>query len=213
MKLYIFEHCSLCFRVRMAASLKGLHLQEVFVLDDDTEALTKLAGKRVVPIMIKNDGAPMLESMDMVRYIDEQGEPVFTGPEREEVRAWAEAVVEKTAPLTMPRYPLLGLPEFGTVAALNHYNLRKRQVLGDFVELLAQTRRYIAELMPELEALDRMIESPGAVNGGVLSLDDIRVLPLLRSAAVVKGLRYPSRVQGYFEGLMAKTGYPPLPVI
>jgi glutaredoxin 2 len=26
MRLYLFEHCSLCFRVRMAAALKRLHL-------------------------------------------------------------------------------------------------------------------------------------------------------------------------------------------
>jgi glutaredoxin 2 len=42
MKLYMFEHCSLCFRVRMAAALKGLHLQEAPVLDDDTETMTYL---------------------------------------------------------------------------------------------------------------------------------------------------------------------------
>jgi len=28
MRLYLFEHCSICFRVRMAAALKRLHLQE-----------------------------------------------------------------------------------------------------------------------------------------------------------------------------------------
>ena len=126
MKLYMFEHCSLCFRVRMAAALKGLHLQEVPVLDDDTETMTKLVGKRVIPILIKNNGEPMLESMDMVQYIEAQGEPLFVGPERPEVAAWAEAATARTAPLTMPRYPLLGLPEFATVAALSHYQIRKR---------------------------------------------------------------------------------------
>ena len=34
--------------------------------------------------------------------------------------AWADSVVPKSVPLTMPRYPLLGLPEFGTVAARDH---------------------------------------------------------------------------------------------
>ena len=29
-----------------------------------------------------------------------------------------QVTVAKTAPLTMPRYPLLGLPEFGTISAL-----------------------------------------------------------------------------------------------
>ena len=30
----MFEHCSLCFRVRMIAALKRRHLQEMVVLDD-----------------------------------------------------------------------------------------------------------------------------------------------------------------------------------
>jgi glutaredoxin 2 len=208
----MFEHCSLCFRVRMAAGLKGLHLQEVPVLDDDTETMTKFAGKRQIPILIKNDGEAMLESMDMVKYVEAQGEPELIGPEREEIAAWSEAVIQRTAPLTMPRYPLLGLPEFATVAALSHYQVRKRKVFGDFTELLARTRTLISELMPELEALDRMIESPTAING-TLSFDDIRVLPLLRSAAVVKGLQFPSKVRAYFETTMGRIGYSPLPAI
>jgi glutaredoxin 2 len=146
----------------------------------------------------------------MVKHIDGLGESALTGPERSEVAAWANGVVAKTAPLTMPRYPLLGLPEFGTVAALDHYNLRKREAFGDFTELRANTRGYIKELMPDLEQLARLIESPAAVNGK-LSLDDIRVLPLLRSAAVVKGLRFPQKVRAYFEAMMERIGYQPLP--
>ena len=112
----------------------------------------------------------------------------------------------------MPRYPLLGLPEFGTVAALNHYHVRKRKRYGDFVELRANTRLHVKELMPDLEELDRLIESRSAVNGA-LSLDDIRVLPLLRSVAVVKGLRFPQKVRDYFESMMDRIGFAPLPTI
>ena len=65
---------------------------------------------------------------------------------------------------------------------------------------------------PELEKLDRLIESPSAINGE-LSLDDIRVLPLLRSAAVVKGLRFPDKVREYFEAMMERIGYQPLPAV
>src|SRR5262249_18311028 len=199
--LYLFEHCSICFRVRMAAALKRLHLQESVVLEDDSDTMIRLVGKRAVPILLKDDGRPMLESMDMVAYIDGLGDPVLTGPERSEIAAWADTMVTKAVPLTWPRYPLLGLPEFGTVAALDRYVVRKRQHLGDFVELRAKTREHIDALTPELEKLDRLIESPLAVNGK-LSLDDIRVLPLLRSAAVVKGLRFPHKVREYFEAMM-----------
>jgi glutaredoxin 2 len=212
MRLYMFEHCSLCFRVRMAAALKGLHLKETIVLDDDSDTMIALVGKRVIPILVKDGGQPMLESMDMVAYVEGIGEPILTGPERGEVAAWADQVVAKTAPLTMPRYPLLGLPEFATVAALDHYKLRKRKAFGDFIALRADTRHHIKELMPYLEDLDRMIESPSAINGK-LSLDDIRVLPLLRAAAVVKGLRFPPKVREYFEAMMDRIGYQPLSAV
>src|SRR5260370_17110951 len=137
MMLYMFEHCSLCFRVRMIAALKHLHLQEYVVLDDDSDTMIGLVGKRVIPILVKDDGQPMLESMDMVTYVDGLGDRVLIGAQRSEVGVWADKIVAKTAPLTMPRYPLLGLPEFGTIAALDHYNLRKRKAFGDFVELRA----------------------------------------------------------------------------
>lgn len=212
MRLYMFEHCSLCFRVRMTAALKGLHLQETVVLDDDSDTMIGLVGKRVIPILVKDCGQPMLESMDMVSYVDGLGDRILTGPERSEVATWADKVVSKTAPLTMPRYPLLGLPEFGTIAALDHYNLRKRKAFGDFVELRANTRHQINELMPDLEELDQLIESPTAING-TPSLDDIRVLPLLRAAAVAKDLRFPRKVRGYFEAMMDRIGYQPLPAV
>jgi glutaredoxin 2 len=212
MRLYLFEHCSICFRVRMAAALKHLHLQETVLLEDDSETMINLVGKRVVPILVKDDGNAMLESMDMVAYIDGTGTPILIGPQRSELAAWASATADKMAPLTWPRYQLLGLPEFGTIAAHDHYVIRKRKRLGDFVELRAKTREHIDALMPELERLDQLIESPTAVNG-TLSLDDIRVLPLLRSAAVVKGLRFPQKVRDYFETMMSRIGYQPLPVV
>jgi glutaredoxin 2 len=212
MRLYLFEHCSICFRVRMAAALKRLHLQETVLLEDDSEAMIKLAGRRVVPILVKDDGQPMLESMDMVAHIEAIGEPILVGPQRGELAAWASATADKTAPLTWPRYPLLGLPEFSTVAAHDHFVVRKQKRLGDLVELRARTRELIDALMPNLEKLGGMIESPSAVNGK-LSLDDIRVLPLLRSAAVVKGLRFPRKVRDYFETIMSRIGYQPLPAV
>jgi glutaredoxin 2 len=196
----------------MIAALKRRHLQETVVLDDDTDTMVNLVGRRVIPILVKDDGQPMLESMDMVGYIDGFDTPILTGPERPEIAEWADQVVAKTAPLTMPRYPLLDLPEFGTVAALDHYILRKRKAFGDFVELRANTRQHIRELMPKLEELDALIESPQAANG-TLSCDDIRVLPLLRSAAIVKGLSFPRRVRDYFESMMNRIGFPPLPKV
>jgi glutaredoxin 2 len=212
MRLYFFEHCSVCFRVRMTAALKRLHLQETVVLDDDSATMVGLVGKRQVPILVRDDGQPMLESMEMVRYIESRGDPVLTGPQRNAIADWAGRFAKKASLLTWPRYPLLGLPEFATIAAHDHYVVRKRKAIGDLGELRAATRRYIDELAPELDEAEDFIERPDAVNG-TLSLDDIHVLPLLRSAAVVKGLRFPPKVRDYFETMMRRIGYQPLPAV
>jgi glutaredoxin 2 len=212
MQLYMFEHCTLCFRVRMIAALKRRHLQEIVVLDDDTETMMSLVGRRVIPILVKDDQEPMLESMDMVDLIDRQGDPLLIGETRDEISALEQSLLEHLPPLTMPRYPLLDLPEFRTVAARDHFTVRKRERFGDFTELRAKTRELIGALMPYLETLDQLIERPEAINGR-LSKDDIRILPLLRSAAVVQGLRLPDRVRAYAETMLDRVGLPPLPSI
>ena len=49
MRLYMFEHCSLCFRVRMTAAFKRLHLQETVVLDDDSDTMIGTRGQACDP--------------------------------------------------------------------------------------------------------------------------------------------------------------------
>ncbi len=212
MKLYMFEHCSLCFRVRMTAALKEIALEEVPVLDDDTDMLVSLVGKRVIPILVNDDGTAMLESMHMVDYLDAMGDPILTGSEGPEIEDIAARLLKTTPPLTMPRYALLPLPEFATIAARDHYIARKEKAFDNFVELRARTRELLSSLTPVLCDLDRLIVSPQAINGE-LSRDDVRILPLLRSAAVVQGLVFPPKVRNYLENMLKQTGFDPLPII
>lgn len=177
MKLCMFEHCSLCFRVRMTAALTGLALEEKVVLDDDTDILVSLVGRRVIPILVKDDGTAMLESMDMVAYLDAMEDPVLTGHERPQISAIEARLLQTMPRLTMPRYPLLDLPEFATVAARDHFTARKRKSFGDLAELRDRTREFLGSLIPALNDLDPLIENPRAINGR-LSRDDVRILPL-----------------------------------
>jgi len=212
MKLLMFEHCSLCFRVRMVAALKGLQLAEQVVEDDDSDAMTALVGRRVIPILMLDDGQPMLESWDMVTYLDNIGTPVLTGPERPEIAAIADRMLDVSPFLTMPRYPLLPLPEFRTVAARDHFLVRKRAAYPDMALLRSKTRAYLKQLAPILDDLAERIVDPAAING-TLSRDDVRILPLLRSVAVVDGLPFPPAVADYFTTMMARVRSEPLPCI
>jgi hypothetical protein len=57
-------------------------------------------------------------------------------------------------------------------SALDHYNLRKRKAFGDFVELRANTRQFVRELLPDLDALDSLIETPNA-DRNMIGCDEI----------------------------------------
>ena len=171
-----------------------------------------LVGRRVIPILIKDGGSAMLESMDMVDHIDAERAPVLTGDERPEIGNIADRLLKTTPPQTMPRHPLLPLPEFATVTARDHFIVCKQKVFNSFVELRARTREFLVDLIPVLDDLDRLIKSSQAVNGE-LSRDDVRILPLLLSAAVVQALVFPQKVRAYFENMMERTGFDPLPVV
>lgn len=71
MKLYIYDHCPFCVRARMIFGLRGVAVEEVILQNDDEETPIKMIGAKQVPILQKDDGSFMGESLDIVRYIDE----------------------------------------------------------------------------------------------------------------------------------------------
>ncbi len=159
MRLYLFEHCSLCFRVRMTAALKRLHLQETVVLDDDSETMIGLVGKRVVPILVKNDGKPMLESMDMVHYVDSLGERCShrTRAARDQHMGRTSAAQAISADLAPISAPWAARVRNGGCAR----PLQSAQAQSDrrLRRATRHTRQHINALMPDLEELDHLIES------------------------------------------------------
>ncbi len=83
MKLYIYDHCPFCVRARMVFGLRGVAVEEVILQNDDEETPIKMIGAKQVPILQKDDGSFMGESLDIVRYIDEMA---GKGRLKEEVR-------------------------------------------------------------------------------------------------------------------------------
>ena len=74
MHLYVYDHCPFCVKARM---IFGLHQQPIelsFLLNDDEETPQRLIGKKMLPILVKDDQSAMGESLDIVDYI-ESGSP------------------------------------------------------------------------------------------------------------------------------------------
>ncbi len=66
MKLYIYEHCPFSARVRFVAGMLNIQLDVINIAYDDESTTTNLIGAKQVPLLIKDDGEAMAESLDII---------------------------------------------------------------------------------------------------------------------------------------------------
>ena len=198
MKLYVYEYCPFCIKARMIFPLKGLPFDMDVLLDDDIRTPTQLIGRKLLPILEKEDGSHMGESMDIVRYVDALPDTaaVITGKRRREIAQWCSAIEYTVYQLSMCRWSEMPVHEFSTPSAKAFYIRGKEAWVGPFEPLLRQTPELLNDVHRALAELEPLIESDNAVNGE-LSLDDFSVFPLLHQLSVVKGVQYPAKVDAY----------------
>ncbi len=83
MKLYIYDHCPFCVRARMAAGLFGADVEEVVLANDDEATPIGMIGAKQVPVLQKEDGSFMGESLDIVCHFDRERPSERRSPPRD----------------------------------------------------------------------------------------------------------------------------------
>ncbi|CAG8999564.1 MAG: Glutaredoxin 2 [Candidatus Celerinatantimonas neptuna] len=206
MKLHIYEHCPFCVKAQMIFGLKGLPVTFNVLLNDDVNMPVKMIGQKMVPILEKDDGHCIPESMDIVHFVDSlDGQPWVKRRADKELEQWMSEHQALVYKLVIPRNVQLPFGEFKTQSARNYYIQAKTQIIGDFTEHLNHSADYLAQLNPSLRQLAPMIESERAVNGE-LSEDDFHLFAMLRGLSAVKGIELPPRVDAYRLRMAELTG-------
>lgn len=207
MKLYIYDHCPFCLRPRLVAGLRGLKLEDVILLNDDEANPIRMIGAKQVPILEKDDGSFMAESLDIVRYLDEYaGQGRLNENVRPEVQAWLAKVGGYYNKLTQPRMVKIGLPEFATESAVAYFVGKKEKSIGNFDENIAQTESLLAALHADLAELAALTAEGSDGLNGEAGMEDVLVFPVLRNLTIVKGIEWPPRVLDYVKTLAQKSG-------
>ncbi|MDK9424080.1 glutaredoxin 2 [Pectobacterium carotovorum] len=205
MKLYIYDHCPYCVKARMIFGLKNLPVELQILANDDAATPERLIGQKMVPILQKDDGSYMPESMDIVHYIDHYDrKPLLAGSTNPAIAAWLRKVTEYTPRLIIPRFAQAAFEEFASASARHYFVNKKEAQLGNFADHLSHSQGLIKKLNNDLQDLDPLIVQPNACNG-VLSTDDINLFPLLRSLSIVAGVTPPSRVADYRDNMAKQT--------
>lgn len=197
MKLHIYDHCPFCTKARMIFGVKGLPVHLNILSNDDVQPPTSMVGRKMVPILEKDNGSFMLESMDIVHWIDRlDGQPMVSARHNPELAQWMNQYRLLSNQLIMPRTAQIAFAEFESEAAKAYFNQSKQQIIGDFAEHLALTSHYLEQLNQALVELNKLIASERGVNGQ-LSEDDFHLFAYLRCLSIVKGVIYPDKVDAY----------------
>lgn len=210
MKLYYYDHCPFCTRTRMILGLHDMPAEQIILANDDEATPIQLIGKKMLPILVKDDGTAMGESLDIVQYLNH----LAAQPVDEHVRPELQQLLEKISAyavyLVLPRSSKIGYEEFATQSAVDYYDAKKTAQIGDFAEHIARSSEYIAKLEQDLATLDTLILSPDAANGRAPSMEDILTFPGLRNLTAVQGIDWPDGIRAYLNSMSEQTGVPVL---
>ncbi|EKT66057.1 TPA: glutaredoxin 2 [Providencia alcalifaciens] len=205
MKLYIYDHCPFCVRARMIFGLKKVAVEEVILLDNDIETPTRMIGRKMVPILQKDDGSYLPESLDIVRYIDQLSEPrLAIGNINPEIDNWYKAVSSTVSKLVTPRFTESEFPEIATAEAKATYIQRVSKFHGDDLSVLRkETHTLLIELEPYLDLLDVWLEKR---NKALVDINDFIIFPVLRSLSIVKEIGFSTAIHDYMDRTSKATG-------
>ncbi|HGN1705042.1 TPA: glutaredoxin 2 [Providencia rettgeri] len=202
MKLYIYDHCPFCVRARMIFGLKKLAVEQIVLLDDDIETPTRMIGRKMLPILQKEDGSYLPESLDIVHYVDQLSEPKYaTGQISPEVNHWSEAVSSVVYKLVAPYFTETDFPEISTAEARKAYIERTSKSYGSLEELKKETHTLLIELEPQMSLLDKWLD----MREEVFNLDDFIIFPTLRSLSIVADLSFSTNIRNYMERVAKAT--------
>ncbi|MDY0971408.1 glutaredoxin 2 [Siccibacter turicensis] len=202
MKIYIYEHCPFCVRARMIFGIKKFPVELCVMSEADAQTPTRMVGKKIAPILEKEDGTFMAESMDIVHYVDElDDERILKSTGNAEIARWCETVTPTLFRLVIPRFTRAEFAEIRTPASREAYIQRERRAFGDLDKLILQTPGLLQDMNAWLVELEPLLADRKEVNES-----DFRLYPLLRSLTIVRDIQFGPDTRIYIDFMSALTG-------
>ncbi len=209
-RLFIYDHCPYCVKARMIFGLKNQSLENVVLLNDDEKTPFSMIGRKMAPILEKENGEFMPESLDIIKYIDNKTPPPLVVEEEDPVlmEILFQARTDYYS-LTMPRWVQSSMEEFKTESARKYFQTKKEQIIGSFSSALEQTEHFKTNVSKTLEILaGRLSPTFEWYKGSKISLNDFHLFAFLRGLSVVKDLSFPEVLEEYAVRTSQKTNVP-----
>lgn len=198
MKLYIYDHCPFCARVAFVARSLGLTVELVSVDYHDAETLIDLIGKKMVPVLEKDDGSIMAESLDIISYFmdlansDEPREPANP------VTQFQTRAFPLTQRIGRPRWWKLDLPEYRTEESKAAWRESKETDEFNFDKLIEQTPQFVQLINPLLKDAELLLNFEKGESTLPL-IDQAVYFSMLRGFYVESSIEWPPTLDRWME--------------
>jgi glutaredoxin 2 len=178
MKLYLYDHCPFSMRPRLVAGLHNYPIEICVLRISDFETPEQLVGKKIVPILEKNDGSIMTESIDIALYLDSLGskkisqdtiDPTFD--------SWKNLILNDYISLTSPLF-IHSCREFQSDGDIKLYQAKEEDFLkASFNEVIDQRSTIKNRIETQLPELNQFITSPNPLD--TLTLTELALFPFI----------------------------------
>lgn len=199
MKLYLLDHCPFCARVRVMLGLKNLPFELQYIQQDDSATPIKMTGSDLMPILEYSPSQYMVESLDIVKYLDEKiGDSILLPEQDPRIVKWINESDDIFDRLTTPLYYQMDLPELASSKAREAYRAIHEPRVDDFNKLYQEAPNLMQEGNNALLKLEAFIDLD-RIKRHKFALDDILLYPMLRHITAVKGIKLPPKVKEYIQ--------------
>lgn len=218
MKLYVFDSCPYCVRVRALIGIKGIPCEVVpIALGGWPDHVTKQTEATTVPMLevtVPESGENRFirESGDILAFLDQTTSEVLLDryEPSDALQQWLETVKDASARLCYPRMRRLNLPELATDTAMAMFEERVGKRLGlPLDDALATTDQQLPVILAGLQRLDGILDVHSLLTQSrAVTMDDLCAFAELRNLMMVAELALPTMVRAFVDYMSLYTAIP-----
>lgn len=205
MKLYHYIHCPFCVRVRMGLNFLKIPFDSVVTPYDDETTPVKLTGKKMLPIVVHNNGVAQNESLDILK--DQDAGNLLSWDKlkthNDELSTLLDKIGSSVHSLAMPHW--IWTQEFNESS--RHYFQTKKEVKrGPFKDLVKNQASYALKL-DELLKAELLPHLSPFYKGSKFSVMDIMIASHLWGMYIVPEYQFDPLIHAYLQKIKELTGF------
>lgn len=214
MKLYIFDSCPFCVRVRALIHLKQIDCDlKYLILGTLPEHLTNYVERFTVPILeLPNNQGVIQDSKDILSYLDQlDSKPLFNNyAASPKIDQWLSPISTSIDLLCYPRMRLLELPELSSSKALSMFEHSRPAKLGmSLQQALENTNQLVNDVATHLESYSNVVNVEALLQETqCIEINDLHLFSILRNLTMVDELQLPHLLKRYLKYLSTQTNIP-----